>query len=300
MQELEAFTQQHCGTEEKAAHLHDGVSPLCVTLDTSGSFLWYLPSLTCDEDAARWFQVIQKHLFDTKKELPRPPKDTSNANDRAQFYARGTYLPDRSYFSSVTDVCNEELTEDVESKGWKHEMSKAYTLRLNPRWCSAAWPLEEPKLNCILHIKSLAEQAVRNLLASHEDFKEYCDSMPRLSDEPLFNSVLVNWYADGRSQIKWHSDDERCYGNPTNILIASVSLGASRYFELRRKPRRGDSGLEDQRRRGILLHGGSLLVMAGATQAEWQHCLPPDQTCNAPRINLTFRRIVGEKRRGEG
>ena len=39
--------------------------------------------------------------------------------------------------------------------------------------------------------------------------------------------VLVNRYADGEAGIKWHSDDEKCYGDASNILIASVSLGTA-------------------------------------------------------------------------
>jgi alkylated DNA repair dioxygenase AlkB len=42
----------------------------------------------------------------------------------------------------------------------------------------------------------------------------------------------------------------------------------------------------------LALHHGSLLVMRGDTQANWQHALPRTAKLVGLRINLTFRRIV--------
>lgn len=48
-----------------------------------------------------------------------------------------------------------------------------------------------------------------------------------------FNAVLANLYRDGHDHVPWHADDEASLGpNPT---IASISLGDSRNFELRKK-----------------------------------------------------------------
>jgi len=98
-----------------------------------------------------------------------------------------------------------------------------------------------------------------------------------------FNSVLLNYYRDGRDQVGWHADDELELG-PAPV-IASVSLGAPRVFAL--KPR----GLASARPVRLSLLPGSLLVMRGTTQTHWLHSLPADRTCQAPRINLTFRWI---------
>jgi alkylated DNA repair dioxygenase AlkB len=112
-----------------------------------------------------------------------------------------------------------------------------------------------------------------------------------------FNTVLVNRYLSGEDSIKWHCDDERFYyvepssGNG-DIVIASVSLGAERWFSLRTHPQRVKDK-EKRRTMRIKLRSGSLLVMAGATQRNWQHCLPKDETIGqVTRINLTFRRVV--------
>lgn len=97
-----------------------------------------------------------------------------------------------------------------------------------------------------------------------------------------FNSVLANLYRDGRDAMGWHSDDEPELG--PQPLIASLSLGAPRRFLLRERggPWRGE----------ILLEHGSLLRMAGASQARTQHSLPKTARPVAERLNLTFRRIA--------
>ena len=41
-----------------------------------------------------------------------------------------------------------------------------------------------------------------------------------------FNSVLINYYRDGKDRVAWHSDDEKELGQ--NPVIGSVSLGAER------------------------------------------------------------------------
>ena len=98
-----------------------------------------------------------------------------------------------------------------------------------------------------------------------------------------FNSVLVNLYRDGSDAMGWHSDDERELGDePT---IASLSLGGVRRFRMRHRRRQLPPINLD-------LPDGSLLVMAGAMQANWKHCVPRTRKPVAPRINLTFRKVL--------
>ena len=97
-----------------------------------------------------------------------------------------------------------------------------------------------------------------------------------------FNSVLLNLYRDGNDSNGWHSDDEKSLGK--NPVIASVSLGAKRVFQLKHK---GDSSL----RHNITLHHGSLLLMEGETQHFWKHQIPKSKKVLEKRINLTFRVI---------
>jgi alkylated DNA repair dioxygenase AlkB len=99
----------------------------------------------------------------------------------------------------------------------------------------------------------------------------------------IFNSCLLNLYHDGSEGMGWHSDDEKSIAR--NSCIASISLGAERKFSFKHK-RSGDTV-------SVLLESGSLLLMKGETQTHWLHSLPKSKRVNEPRINLTFRRMVG-------
>lgn len=117
-----------------------------------------------------------------------------------------------------------------------------------------------------------------------------------LSDLGLrLNSVLCNLYRNGHDSIAWHSDDEASLGpHPT---IASISLGDTRVFSLRKKPLEGDGGVFTYSPHiKVPLSHGTLLVMEGATQDDWQHQVAKEYHDRGPRINLTFRTIHPEPR----
>lgn len=99
-----------------------------------------------------------------------------------------------------------------------------------------------------------------------------------------FNGVLLNLYRAGRDSMAWHSDDEPELG-PAPV-IASVSLGGVRAFQLKHRRRR------DVPRVDLALADGSLLVMRGDTQRHWLHRVPKTAKPVPPRINLTFRLIL--------
>jgi alkylated DNA repair dioxygenase AlkB len=99
--------------------------------------------------------------------------------------------------------------------------------------------------------------------------------------QPL-NGVLLNYYRDGQDSMGWHSDDEAELG--ANPLVASLNLGGTRRFDLRRK---GQRRIEHS----LPLQHGSLLVMRGPTQHHWQHQVAKTRSLCAPRLNLTFRLI---------
>lgn len=106
-------------------------------------------------------------------------------------------------------------------------------------------------------------------------------SLIELTTGNTFNSLLANLYRNGDDTVGWHSDDEPEFGELP--IIASLSLGASRDFVLRHKHRSDISTLK------ISLTSGSLLVMSGDTQENWQHAVPRRATVKSPRINLTLR-----------
>jgi len=97
-----------------------------------------------------------------------------------------------------------------------------------------------------------------------------------------FTHCLANLYRDGNDSMGWHADDERALGK--NPVIASVSLGATRRFQLKHK---FDPNLKYQ----LELEQGSLLLMKGTTQHFWKHQLPKTKKPVTSRINLTFRTL---------
>lgn len=92
-----------------------------------------------------------------------------------------------------------------------------------------------------------------------------------------FDSCFVNYYRSGRDHIPWHADDDSWIGP----VIASVTFGARREFQLKR-------GL---RRWGYELGNGDLFVMHAGVQRHYMHRLPPSSV-DAPRLNMTFRQTV--------
>lgn len=97
-----------------------------------------------------------------------------------------------------------------------------------------------------------------------------------------FNAVLCNRYRTGKDSMGWHADDEPELGE--RPFIASLSLGAERTFRIRH--RRTGRTLD------VPLGDGDLLLMGGALQSCWKHCIPRTAKSCGERINLTFRRIV--------
>ena len=99
----------------------------------------------------------------------------------------------------------------------------------------------------------------------------------------VFNSVLLNRYRTGKDSVSWHADDEPEFGEQP--IIASVSFGGTRSFQLKHKKRK------DLKAKVELTHG-SLLIMRGGTQANWLHQIPKTAKQVEERLNLTFRAIV--------
>jgi alkylated DNA repair dioxygenase AlkB len=127
------------------------------------------------------------------------------------------------------------------------------------------------------YVYSRIERVAHPMTDLLDEFRLKCESVAGAS----FNSVLVNLYRDGNDSVSWHSDNEAINGRePT---IASVSLGATRRFDLRHR--------ETKQTVRVDLEDGSLLVMSGLSQICWVHQIAKTKTTVGPRINLTFRLV---------
>lgn len=101
----------------------------------------------------------------------------------------------------------------------------------------------------------------------------------------VLNSALANLYRDGNDSMGWHSDDEKMLGPQPQI--ASVSVGVTRRFVIRSKQ-------DKTKKFELQLTNGSLLLMLGDCQREWQHSIPKTTRVDSGRINLTFRRCYSD------
>ncbi len=95
-----------------------------------------------------------------------------------------------------------------------------------------------------------------------------------------FDSIGANLYRDGRDSVAMHGDRHARKPGDPDAVVALVSLGAERRFQLR--PRTGGASITYQ------LCSGDLLVMGGSCQRTWQHGVPKMANAGA-RMSLTFR-----------
>lgn len=153
-----------------------------------------------------------------------------------------------------------------------------HRIRLFGRW------VDSPRLSCWIGDAQAVYRYSGQTFAPHPWTEALAALRDRLRGElgVPFNSVLANLYRDGRDAMGWHSDDEPELGDEP--VIASLSLGAARRFVLRR---RDDHAVKQ----ALVLEPGSLLVMRGACQRDWQHALPRTAKPVGPRLNLTFRHL---------
>ncbi len=92
------------------------------------------------------------------------------------------------------------------------------------------------------------------------------------------NSVLINYYRNGKDTIGWHSDDLTQIG--IDPVISSLSLGETRTFKFKHKISNEIISYQ--------INSGDLLIMFGSCQELWQHSVPAESN-KLERINLTFR-----------
>jgi alkylated DNA repair dioxygenase AlkB len=93
-----------------------------------------------------------------------------------------------------------------------------------------------------------------------------------------FDSIGFNCYRHGEDSVAWHGDRHR--HTIDDPVVAIVSVGGRRPFRVR--PRGGGPA------RSFDLGRGDLLVMGGACQHDWEHCVPKVRHAE-PRISITFR-----------
>lgn len=123
--------------------------------------------------------------------------------------------------------------------------------------------------------------------------REYCVAVSGLTTQP--NCCNINLYRDGHDSVGWHTDDEELFeGGYNDICILSLSLGATRTFEVKHQPgivgpRRSHKGPAET---SFVVRNGDICTMEGKFQRHYLHAVPKEPSVKGARINLTWRWIT--------
>lgn len=172
--------------------------------------------------------------------------------------------------ASSADLFFRKLTTTIE---WKNDVAIMFGKRIETKR-KVAWHAEKPFEYTYSNNTKFALPWTAELI----ELKALIED----KSGENFNSCLLNLYHNGSEGMAWHSDGEKDLKK--NGAIASVSFGAERKFAFKHKTSKETVSL--------VLHHGSLLIMAGTCQKHWVHRLPPTKKVQTPRVNLTFRTIV--------
>ncbi len=177
----------------------------------------------------------------------------------------------REHFLSnaEADLLKEQLLHTVQ---WQQHTQKMYDkMVLTPRL--TAW-YGDSKYNESEGQKKTTNPWTPELFSLKERIEKEFDCR--------FNGVLLNLYRDQNDSVAWHRDKETRYGKYP--VIASISLGQTRNFDFRKKE-------HHQSKYSLPLPHGSLLIMKGDLQEQWEHRIAKSILPMKERINLTFRLI---------
>lgn len=171
--------------------------------------------------------------------------------------------------------------------GWVEGSDAVFEiLRDEMPWRSVERPMydrvvEVPRLICTVDVSTLdPDHALVRIT----------DALQRMLDRE-FSSVGLNYYRHGQDSVAWHRDRFGATGRPTTVAL--VSLGSPRTLAMRPHPEHPAKTAETTRTTPATTHRwrlghGDLLVMTGACQHRWEHCVPKERAVG-PRISLAFR-----------
>ena len=200
------------------------------------------------------------------------PADTEGRSLQTLDLSEAEVILYPAFFSASEADCL--LRELRDTTAWRQETFKLYGKDINfPRL--TAWYGDEGSRYIYSGIKNVPLPWTPTILQVKQAVEP--------PSGVVFNSVLLNRYRNGKDSVSWHADDEPEFGE--RPVIASVSFGGTRTFQLRHKKRK-------ELKASVELTHGSLLIMRGGTQANWLHQIPKTVKPAEERLNLTFRVVV--------
>jgi alkylated DNA repair dioxygenase AlkB len=195
----------------------------------------------------------------------------SSVGDNLLPYDGIVHYHGKIFTPSISNEHQQLLFNEID---WEHDEVMMFGKKIITKR-KVAWYGDQPFDYTYSHVKKTALPWTATLQAIKDTIEE-------VSGE-TYNSCLLNLYHNGQEGMGWHTDAEKELKK--DGAIASVSFGANRKFCFKHKT--------TQLKIDVELENGSLLVMKGTTQTHWLHRLPPTNKVQSPRINLTFRTIIG-------
>ena len=191
------------------------------------------------------------------------------------------------YVKNVVDNPNSVYETLQKEIPWRQEKAIVFGKEYNQRRLTCFLG-DEGKEYTYSGIKRTPEKMTSTLISLTKQVQSIVNSCreeeapvsPNFLKHPLYTSVLANYYRDGNDNIGKHSDDEKDLS--TDSIIASLSLGAERYFDIHCKK----DGKKVMR---LELENGSLLLMGKNMQKLYKHSVPIQKKIKDGRINLTWR-----------
>lgn len=170
--------------------------------------------------------------------------------------------------------CGLLLQKFIIQSPWQQKVVRMYDKEVvTPRLC--AWYADEETYDYTSLRRSAPNKWTPELMA----IKLKVEKIAKVK----FNSVLLNYYRDGNDSVAWHSDNENALGKYP--VIASVSFGQVRSFDIRFKE-------DHSEKYSIRLESGSLMIMKGNLQQDWEHRIAKSTRPMNARVNLTFRVVI--------
>ena len=163
---------------------------------------------------------------------------------------------EENFFDS--NESNEFLNRLIKNLPWESMMIKMFGKNL-----------KIPRLQCWIGDEGCDYKYSGKMLNRQNWNKELMMIREKIFQETKidFNSVLANYYRDGKDSMGWHSDDEKELGpNPT---IASISFGSERNLYFRNKISKEIISIPQTH--------GCLVMIDGKTQKNWQHSIKKTQ-----------------------
>lgn len=221
----------------------------------------------------RYLQPLLKKVFDKDTDVTHESANTLISTDK----------------SSLLEIPN--VTEDL------YDMFDALELEVNPSIVVYGKPANQNRNVAFFSDASKGYRYSGTFMNANPLTEPLIAYLKRVNSyrNTTYNSMLINKYKNGSDYVGSHADDES-HLKP-NESIASISYGASRIFRTRSKTDKdivvGNNKPEkfekNKKVLDVYTKTGTMLVMEGDFQKEFQHEIPKQTTITEPRISVTLR-----------